>query len=230
MNLLDPRTFPIGQIENLVHALPPPGVEIQVADLPGAEAAVDWLSAHGRPAHLVPATETPHPTRLWKPSPGLAEIVPHLTPGHAIDLGCGTGRDAVFLALSGWKVTALDRLSDALDRARSLADLHRVELDGVVGDAERDPLPAGPFDLITVSRYLLPLHRLADLLRPGGSLIVETFTDRERERTGKPKDPGLVLPHANPPVLPEGLGVVEYSVRTLEGRELACLWARRSPS
>lgn len=224
--LLDPRTFPVARIAELVHALPPPGVPIDVANIGDAEAAVTWLNAHGRPAQLVPAAAEPPPTRLWNPSPGLVPIIEQLPPGRALDVGCGTGRDAVSLAMRGWQVNAVDRLADALDRAHSLAELHGVHLNLLNLDTDRDPLPEGPFDLVTVARFLLPLPRLAALLQIGGSLVVETFTDRERERTGKPKDPQMVLPHAGPPPLPPGLELCHYWVRMVEGRELACLWAK----
>ncbi len=230
--LLDPRTFPVERIAALVHALPPPGVAIDVADLPGGTAAADWLNAHGRPARLVPAPAEPAETRLWQPSPGLLSSLPYGDKGRkALDLGCGTGRDAVFLALQGWSVTAVDHLPDALDRARSLADLHQVSPDLSLLDVEREPLPEGPFDLVTAFRYLPELSKMASVLAPGGTLVVETFTDRERERTGKPKDPRLVLPAAGPPSLPEGLLLVDYRVAEHGGRELATLRASsRTPA
>ena len=211
-----------------------------MADVEDGPAAVAWLGAHGRPARLVPAPETPHQTRLWDPSPGLPT-----EPGRgrtALDLGCGTGRDAVFLALNGWRVVALDRLPDALDRARSLADLHGVALDLALRDLERDPLPLsewlvsergpggeakGPFDLVAAFRYLPPLDLMASLLAPDGTMIVETFTDRERARTGKPKDPSLVLPADGPPSLPEGLDLIDYQITEQNDRELATLTAKR---
>ena len=239
--LLDPRTFPVERIADLVHALPPPGVSVEVANAPGGAEAVAWLEAHGRPARLVPAPSKAAETRLWEPSPGLIQALDRLSlhpplgdepPGEgelrtALDLGCGTGRDAVFLAMRGWRVTAVDRLPDALDRARSLAELHDVTLDLRVLDAERDPLPEGSFELVTAFRYLVPLGRMADVLAPGGLLVEETFTDRERERTGKPRDPRLVLPAESPPPLPEGLSLLDYDVAEYGGRELATLIARR---
>ena len=161
--LLDPRTFPVERIADLVHALPPPGVPLEVADGPGGGEAAAWLNAHGRPARLVPAPETPQATRLWEPSPGLARwldsSLPRRGEGVALDLGCGTGRDAVFLALHGWRVTALDRLPDALDRAGLLAELHGVELDLDVRDLERDPLPRDLSTSSPPSATFRPLRR-----------------------------------------------------------------------
>ena len=281
--LLDPRTFPLERLPTLVHALPPKGVPIEVADLPGGAEAAAWLSAHGRPARLVPAPPEPQPTRLWEPTLPLSKwLSSPLGEGRvgvsqeektALDLGCGTGRDAVYLALHGWRVTAVDLLPDALDRARALADLHEVTLDlrildvdlplskwfvlergpggedssplggSAEGDDDRDfcQKSAGvasqgegrvgvqaSFDLVTAFRFLPDLAKAAAAVRPGGTLLVETFTDQERERTGKPKDPRLVLPAAAPPPLPEGLTLIDYRIREGAGRELATLTATRA--
>jgi len=212
----------VERIAALVHALPPPGTAVDVANTPGGSQAVAWLSAHGRPARLVSAPPEPQATRLWEPSPGLPLALPA---GRALDLGCGTGRDAVALALAGWHVTAIDHLSDALDRACSLADLHGVSLTLLALDVDKETLPEGPFDLVTAFRYLPSLPKMAGVLAPGGSLVVETFTDRERSRTGKPRDAALVLPAAGPPPLPDGLRLCDYAVREIGGRELARLWA-----
>lgn len=279
LRLLDPRTFPVARIAELVHALPAPGTPVDVADAPGGAEAVAWLTAHGRPARLVPAPAEPQETRLWEPTLPLSEwLVSGRGPGGearaALDLGCGTGRDAVWLALHGWRVTAVDRLSDALDRARSLAELHGVTLDLLQLDVERDRLPLSSprrkhfgegsfatgderglggentepsplqegraggeadlegretrgFDLVTAFRYLPDLATMASALVPGGTLLVETFTDGERKRTGKPKDPRLVLPAAGPPPLPEGLTLVDYRIAEHGGREFATLNAKR---
>ena len=236
--LLDPRTFPVERLAALVHALPPKGVPIDVAGVPGGPEAVAWFTANGRPARLVPAPSEPHPTRLWEPSPALVQFLSPQPPlqddplgegefRSALDLGCGTGRDAVWLALHGWRVTAVDILPDALDRARSLADLHGVTLDLRVLDVARETLPAQLFDLVTAFRFLPDLSKIAAAVRSGGTLLVETFTDRERERTGKPKDPRLVLPADAPPPLPKGLTLIDYHVREHGTRELATLTAKR---
>ena len=222
--LLDPRTFPVERIADLVHALPPPGVAVDVADVGLGTQAVEWLSAHGRPARLVFAPADAVETRLWQPSPGLSAVKLERV-GRALDLGCGTGRDAVFLAMRGWQVTAVDHLPDALERAQSLAELHGVALDLRRIDVEREPLPEGAFDLVTAFRYLPDLQRMARALAPGGTMIVETFTDRERARTGKPKDARLVLPAEALPTLPEDLTLVDYRVAEHGGRELAMLCA-----
>lgn len=59
--------------------------------------------------------------RTWNVAPILPELVRDREPGSAIDLGCGNGRDAVWLAANGWNVTAVDRLPECEERVRQLA-------------------------------------------------------------------------------------------------------------
>jgi SAM-dependent methyltransferase len=59
------------------------------------------------------------------------------TPGRALDLGCGTGRDAVHLASRGWTVTAVDAVPQALDAARRRAESAGAAVDFVRGDVTR---------------------------------------------------------------------------------------------
>jgi len=121
--------------------------------------------------------------RVWsgRVNVRLTELVEPMSPGRALDLGCGEGADAVWLAEHGWHVTAADISQTALDRAavdagtRNLAD--RI-------DFERHDLtqsfPSGVFDLVSV-QFLhseVPmdrprlLRRAADAVAPGGTLMV----------------------------------------------------------
>ena len=59
------------------------------------------------------------------------------SPGRALDIGCGTGRDAVYLAERGWTVTGVDSVAQALDRARERAAHAGVEVRWVNGDVTR---------------------------------------------------------------------------------------------
>ena len=121
--------------------------------------------------------------RIWsgRPNPRLVEHVSSLAPGTAIDVGCGEGADAVWLASSGWDVLGVDVSGVALERARQ----HAVEagvadrttwrqLDLVAG--ERLPTTA---DLVSVQFLHLPesvftavYAGLAAAVRPGGWLLV----------------------------------------------------------
>ncbi|MDG4828760.1 class I SAM-dependent methyltransferase [Solwaraspora sp. WMMD1047] len=114
-------------------------------------------------------------------NPLLAEITDPLHPGAALDLGCGAGGDAVWLARRGWHVTAVDISTTAVERLRERARELGVE-DLVT--AERHDLassfPAGRFDLVSAQYFHTPfpllrgriLSAAAAALRPGGLLLV----------------------------------------------------------
>ena len=77
----------------------------------------------------------------WDRTPGpeiLGRVVEGpggLPPGRALDVGCGTGRDAVYLAKRGWQVTAVDLVPRALEKARQRAGGEGVEVRWITGDA-----------------------------------------------------------------------------------------------
>ncbi len=101
-----------------------------------------------------------------------------LTPGRAIDLGAGEGRNAVWLASKGWKVTAVDFSDVGLDKGRRLADEHDVSVEFTCADATTYE-PPEPVDLVILSYLQVgPDGRGAVLahsktwLKPGGTLFV----------------------------------------------------------
>lgn len=113
-----------------------------------------------------------HPTAL------LASWLPQLPRGRALDVACGAGRNALFLAANGYSVTALDISRVALERGRRSAEERGLAIDWRCADLDGDlalALPAGPFDLIIWVRYvhrtLLP--QLIARLAPGGALLCE---------------------------------------------------------
>ncbi len=102
-----------------------------------------------------------------------------LAPGQALDVGCGEGADAIWLARRGWRVTAVDLSRTALQRAAATAG---PELAGRVAWTRADltvtPLPAGAFDLVSIQYFPLPrrpgdavLRRLLAAVAPGGTLL-----------------------------------------------------------
>ncbi|MEV0952186.1 class I SAM-dependent methyltransferase [Promicromonospora sp. NPDC050249] len=104
-----------------------------------------------------------------------------LPPGRALDVGCGEGADAIWLAGHGWQVTAVDISRVALDRGAAAAAA--AGLGGQVtwqqADLTTTPPPAGPFDLVSLQYFPLPnrpdhgaLRRLLDVVAPGGTLLV----------------------------------------------------------
>jgi SAM-dependent methyltransferase len=116
-----------------------------------------------------------------QPNDRLVETATALPPGDALDLGCGGGGDALWLAGRGWRVTALDVSAVAttrlarLARSRGLSDRITAEQHDV-----RASLPGRQFDLVTAHYFHTPyaqdrtaiLRSAAHLLRTGGRLLV----------------------------------------------------------
>src|SRR6185369_16449961 len=67
----------------------------------------------------------------------LTDLIKNGTPGHLLDVGCGTGKDAVFAATNGWRVTGVDPVSPALRTARAAAAEAGVDVRLVHGDITR---------------------------------------------------------------------------------------------
>jgi SAM-dependent methyltransferase len=121
--------------------------------------------------------------RVWsgRVNVRLVEVAESLPPGRALDLGCGEGGDAMWLAERGWQVTAVDISQTALDRAAADA-LARNLLERI--DFQRhdlpDTFPEGAFDLVSAqflhSMVELDRPRLlrmgADAVRSGGILLI----------------------------------------------------------
>jgi SAM-dependent methyltransferase len=139
-----------------------------------AIAAADRLA----PPLLARGTES---RPLWRPPPFLARwvhLLPPPTRGPVLDLGCGSGRAAVWLARRGWQVTAVDHQDDALTLGRELAATEGVTVQWVQADLrQKDGLPAGPWAAALMFRFLDRglVARLPDQLGPGGVVMLQTF-------------------------------------------------------
>jgi SAM-dependent methyltransferase len=109
------------------------------------------------------------------PSPLVARFVEGRPPGIALDLACGPGRNALYLAALGWKVTAVDGSPIAIETLQARARDQQRTIDAHVADLEADAFAIQPnsYDLICdcyyLQRSLIP-HMQAGL-RPGGLLI-----------------------------------------------------------
>src|SRR5579859_956119 len=117
---------------------------------------------------------------MWSGRPNgrlVAEVVA-LAPGTALDVGCGEGADAIWLAQCGWTVTAIDISEVAIRRAREAPHLACASVEWICGDVLETPLAAGAFDLVSLQYPALPkaageaaVRRLLDRVRPGGMLL-----------------------------------------------------------
>ena len=127
--------------------------------------------------------ERSHPTAL------LAEWLPRLPRGTALDVACGAGRNAIHLAAAGYRVTAVDISAVGIERGKRSAAQRQLEIDWLVVDLDEPGVPALPharYDLIVWVRYiqraLLP-HLLARLA-PGGALLCEQHLATTAEVAG----------------------------------------------
>jgi SAM-dependent methyltransferase len=111
------------------------------------------------------------------PSALVLETTANLPAGVALDAGMGNGRNAIYLARKGWKVTGIDLSQAAVRTAREEAAKLKVEFDARVGDVEKMDLPRTTYDLI-LCLYAEPLaaraaRKFIEALKPGGLLLVE---------------------------------------------------------
>lgn len=123
-----------------------------------------------------------------RPNGALVAEVADLTPGRAVDVGCGEGADAVWLAGRGWTVTALDVSQVALARAARLAGGPSTAIDFVHAGLLEAELPAGAFDLVSAQYPALAAtpghdaeHALLGAVAPGGTLLVVHHADVDVE-------------------------------------------------
>lgn len=139
---------------------------------------------------------------LWSRNPNrfLVGEAGGLTPGRALDLACGEGRNAIWLAERGWHVTAVDFSEVAIAKARERAARDGVEVDLVCLDLlEYEPEPRA-YDLVLVLYLQLAakerrivLSRAADALAPGGTfLLVGHDLLNLTEGAGGPSDPDVL--------------------------------------
>lgn len=138
---------------------------------------------------------------VWSAEPNawVAETLARLAPGTAIDLGAGEGRNALWLATQGWKVTAVDFSSVALNRGAEREAQLRVAVEWVCADAI-SWTPSTPVDLVLLS-YLhfdaatirALLRRAAGWLSPGGSLaVIGHDVQNVADGVGGPQDPSVL--------------------------------------
>jgi tellurite methyltransferase len=119
-----------------------------------------------------------------------------MAPGRALDVACGKGRNAIYLAGRGFVVTAIDISAVALEKGRKQAEERSLSIDWQQADLEQLQFPAADYDLILninyLQRSLIPQIKTA--LKTGGHVIVETYLIDQRS-VGHPKNPDYLLAH-----------------------------------
>ena len=147
----------------------------------------------------------------------------------ALDIACGAGRNAVWLAERGWRVTGCDISREGLRRARSLAAERGVSIELFCQDLDNAALNPNRFDLIVcffyLQRKLFPALKAA--LRPKGLVVYKTYTVDQQRFPGRPRHPMHLL---QPQELLEqfrGFRVLFYQ-EAVKGRGVAQIIAQKS--
>jgi len=113
----------------------------------------------------------------------------------ALDVATGRGRHVLVLARSGFTVFGVDRQLDALQGAAALMEKSGQRLRAWCADLTASPLPRARFELVLVTRYLQRdlFANLKESLVPGGAIVYETFTERQRAHGRGPTSPDHLL-------------------------------------
>ncbi len=139
---------------------------------------------------------------LWaaRPNRFLVAEVEGLTPGRALDLACGEGQNAIWLASLGWEVTGVDYSEVAVAKARARAEREGVHVDFVCADLLDYRPDPGAFDLVLNLYLHIPadgrrrvLAAASAALAPGGTfLFVGHDLLNMTDGVGGPSDPDLL--------------------------------------
>jgi SAM-dependent methyltransferase len=198
--------------------------------------AAKWDERYQRPGYWAGA----------EPEAILREVVPLLpVRGRALELAMGEGRNAVWLAQQGWRVTGVDQAAPGLDKAEALARERGVNTwrasatnpltaprqAGVVlfqRDLEETALRPGTFDLVVVVRFMLRslMPRIAAAVGPRAFLLYETYTTEQLRFEGGPRNREYLLEPGELRETFRSLDVLFYR-ETNAGKGMATLLARR---
>ncbi len=137
------------------------GIDPRSEASPGHGAPQDWDRHHAE-----------HP---WssEPDPLLVELAGPLPPGRALDLGCGTGRNALWLARQGWQVTGIDGSAVGLAKARERALAAGLELELIQADITDQTLATGHYDLVVMANLHFAPEVLALVLAQAASSLAQ---------------------------------------------------------
>ncbi|MBI5756911.1 MAG: class I SAM-dependent methyltransferase [Planctomycetales bacterium] len=164
------------------------------------------------------------------PDDWMTQHVASLAPGRALELACGLGHNAMWLADHGWQVDAVDVSTVGLASAAKLAGRLGQHVNWIAADLDDFTPAAAAYDLVVIFRYLdrarLPsLVRTA--LRPGGWLVYETYSQAQLARPGSHiRNPAFTLSEGELPRLFASLEVIAYAEVELPDRSVVRLFAR----
>jgi len=154
---------------------------------------------------------------VWGSEPNLF-VVDHLAgiePARALDLACGEGRNSIWLALQGWRVTGVDFSDVAIERAGQLSERRGVDVDWTVADVTEYAPEAGAYALVLIAYLQVPpddrrrvLANVARALAPGGQFFLIAHARRNLgEGWGGPSSPDVLWDPAETRTELEALGL-----------------------
>ena len=129
-----------------------------------------------------------------EPGKLLKEFIAALPKGKALDIACGEGRNAIFLAKNGYDVDAVDISAVAIKNGDKTAEKEGVRVNFIHADMEQYKIQAETYDLIVNYNYLQRtlVSGIKNGLKKGGVIIFETYT-MEQQAIGQPKNPEFLL-------------------------------------
>ena len=146
------------------------------------------------------------------PATCLRERIPRLPRGSALDIACGAGRNALFLAGHGYRVDAIDISGVGLERARERARELGLEVNWIEHDLDAGLPLSGPYDLVLQLRFVSEAvtRAVPALLAPGGVFLCEQHLRCEEVVAG-PQSPAFRVGPGTLAELVPGLRVLEFS-------------------
>ena len=156
-------------------------------------------------------TETP--SFRQEPTVFLVSAVEDLEPGAALDVGMGQGRNALFLAERGWRVTGFDVSQAGVNQAVTAAEEKGLEIEAVVEPAQRFDWGTNRWDLIVLAYFPFTRQMAAKIeesLKPGGHIVIEAYhADAKQDRPPGPS-PGVTFATNELLELFDGYRVLHY--------------------
>lgn len=244
--------IPLDELTGRIHELPPRETPITIYDANETRArwAMSRLRMRNRAVgHVLfgedwlragPTARGASRDKLWQPHALLAEAVRHCRrlPSNvegcrALEIACGSGRDAVFLAMSGFDVEAWDVLPDAVALCDALAERYDVIVRTRCWDVEANPeIEEECYDLVSCFNFLHRpiMSRIADAVRPGGLVVYETFVHPQRDLFGRPRREAQLLQPAELPMWFEGWTILASREGLTGPRRFAASLIARRPA
>lgn len=167
-----------------------------------------------------------------KPAKFLAQNYDYI-PAEAkvLDMGMGEGRNAVFLARKGYKVTGVDISSVAVKKSKMLADEYGVRINTIVASMNKYKISDGAYDAIICFYYVdRKLHeRMLSWLKPGGILIYESHTDLQTKVKGSERyDQEYLLRPSELLTMFKGMRILKYEEPLHTGEFTASIILKKS--